>query len=40
MDYPDGCYQLELMDTGNDSLAYWADPDAGNGHLRIPAPDH
>lgn len=38
MDYPDGCYTLELLDTGNDGLSYWADPDAGNGYLRILAP--
>ncbi len=38
MDYPDGCYTFELLDTGDDGLSYWADPAAGNGYLRILAP--
>ncbi|MCF8238528.1 MAG: hypothetical protein K9I85_10260 [Saprospiraceae bacterium] len=38
MDYPDGCYTFELLDTGDDGLSYWADPGAGTGYLRILAP--
>lgn len=38
MDYPDGCYTFELLDTGDDGLSYWADPAAGNGYLRLLAP--
>lgn len=31
----DGCYTLEVMDTGNDGLSYWADPDQGTGTFRL-----
>ncbi len=30
-----GCYTLELLDTGNDGLSYWADPNAGVGYFRF-----
>ncbi|MBP6183954.1 MAG: T9SS type A sorting domain-containing protein [Saprospiraceae bacterium] len=38
MDYPDGCYTFELLDTANDGLSYWADGAAGQGYLRVLAP--
>jgi hypothetical protein len=31
----DGCYTVEVLDTGNDGLSYWADPDAGAGQFRL-----
>ena len=31
----DGCYTLELLDTGNDGLSYWADTQAGTGQFRF-----
>lgn len=31
----DGCYTLEVLDEGNDGLAYWADPAAGDGLFRF-----
>ncbi len=31
----DGCYSIEVLDTGNDGLSYWADPDAGVGQFRL-----
>lgn len=30
-----GCYRLELTDSGHDGLSYWANPNQGNGLLRI-----
>lgn len=33
-----GCYTLEVLDTGNDGLAYWADPNAGSGFVRLMHP--
>lgn len=30
-----GCYTLEMLDTENDGLSYWADPGAGSGFLRL-----
>jgi len=30
-----GCYELELMDLGNDGLYYWAYPEQGTGYMRI-----
>ncbi|MEM7104545.1 MAG: LamG-like jellyroll fold domain-containing protein [Bacteroidota bacterium] len=34
LELPDGCYTMELLDTGNDGLSYWADPAAGGGFIR------
>ncbi|MCB0778368.1 MAG: hypothetical protein KDC03_02290, partial [Flavobacteriales bacterium] len=31
----EGCYTLEVMDTGNDGFSYWADPAQGSGQFRI-----
>jgi len=31
----DGCYTLELLDTGNDGLSYWAYAAQGNGSISI-----
>ncbi|MCC7502788.1 MAG: T9SS type A sorting domain-containing protein, partial [Flavobacteriales bacterium] len=31
----DGCYTMELLDTGNDGLSYWADTQAGTGQFRF-----
>ncbi|HHH54889.1 MAG TPA: T9SS type A sorting domain-containing protein, partial [Bacteroidetes bacterium] len=28
-----GCYELEITDTGNDGLSFWANPNQGNGDL-------
>ncbi len=33
LNYPPGCYTLEILDTGNDGLSYWADPAAGGRFL-------
>ena len=30
-----GCYTIEFLDSGNDGLSYWADPDAGSGYFRL-----
>ncbi len=30
-----GCYTLDMLDTENDGLSYWADPGAGAGFLRL-----
>ena len=30
-----GCYTLDLYDSGNDGLSYWAYPDQGNGYFRL-----
>ena len=35
LNLPTGCYTLEVTDSGNDGLSYWADPNAGNGFFRI-----
>lgn len=32
---PDGCYEFELIDTGEDGLNFWANPDAGGGLFRF-----
>lgn len=34
-DLASGCYTLEIMDTGNDGLSYWADPQQGSGYFRL-----
>ncbi len=31
----DGCYTFHFLDTGNDGLSYWADPNQGTGFLRF-----
>ncbi|MBK7241616.1 MAG: T9SS type A sorting domain-containing protein [Flavobacteriales bacterium] len=35
----DGCYTVEVLDTGNDGLSYWADTDAGTGYFRLKKPN-
>ncbi len=35
LDLPPGCYSLELVDTNDDGLSFWADPAAGSGGLSI-----
>lgn len=35
LDLPPGCYSLELTDTGDDGLSFWADANAGNGNISI-----
>lgn len=30
-----GCYTLEMRDTGEDGLAFWANPSQGSGYLRL-----
>lgn len=32
---PDGCYEFELIDTGEDGLTFWANPDQGSGLARF-----
>lgn len=32
---PPGCYHFEITDSGNDGLAYWHNPSAGNGYVSI-----
>ncbi|MBL0127383.1 MAG: T9SS type A sorting domain-containing protein [Flavobacteriales bacterium] len=34
-----GCYTFEMIDSGNDGLSYWADPDAGSGFARLKKPN-
>lgn len=34
----DGCYTVEVLDTGNDGFSYWADPSAGSGYFRLKRP--
>lgn len=35
LDLPDGCYTLELLDTDNMGLTYWAYPEQGVGFFRF-----
>ena len=35
LDLPNGCYQFRLRDLGGDGLAWWANPDAGTGYMRV-----
>ena len=30
-----GCYELELTDSGEDGLSFWANPNQGNGYLYL-----
>lgn len=32
---PDGCYEFELTDSGEDGLSFWANPDQGAGYLHF-----
>lgn len=32
---PDGCYEFELLDTGEDGLSFWANPAQGSGMCRL-----
>ncbi len=32
---PDGCYTLELTDSGEDGLSFWANAAQGSGYLRL-----
>ena len=38
LNLPNGCYTFEFLDTGNDGLSYWADPDAGAGTIAFKHP--
>jgi len=35
IDYPDGCYTIELIDEEDMGLSYWAYPQQGSGYLRF-----
>ncbi|MGB0917779.1 MAG: LamG-like jellyroll fold domain-containing protein [Flavobacteriales bacterium] len=35
LNLPNGCYTLELTDTGEDGLQWWANSSQGNGHIRL-----
>ncbi|MGK0364298.1 MAG: hypothetical protein ACI85O_001355 [Saprospiraceae bacterium] len=35
LDFPPGCYSLEILDSDGDGLSFWADPNAGNGNASI-----
>ncbi len=35
LDFVTGCYTLEMTDTGNDGLSFWANSGQGSGLLRI-----
>ncbi len=35
LDLADGCYTLEMIDTGNDGLKFWANPSQGSGMMRL-----
>ncbi|BDS12938.1 T9SS type A sorting domain-containing protein [Aureispira anguillae] len=35
LNYPPGCYTLEVLDSGNDGLSYWANTAAGGGFCRF-----
>ena len=35
VDYPDGCYTIELIDEEDMGLSYWAYPQQGSGYLRF-----
>ncbi|MFZ1333047.1 MAG: peptide-N-glycosidase F-related protein [Flavobacteriales bacterium] len=35
----DGCYTVEVLDTGNDGWSYWADAAAGTGYFRLKKPN-
>lgn len=39
LDLGEGCFTLEVIDTGNDGFSYWADPDAGTGFCRLKKPN-
>jgi hypothetical protein len=35
LDLADGCYTLEMIDSGNDGLSFWANPSQGSGSMRL-----
>jgi hypothetical protein len=35
LDFPDGCYTIELTDLEDMGLSYWAYPEQGYGYLRL-----
>ncbi|MEO5929885.1 MAG: peptide-N-glycosidase F-related protein [Candidatus Kapaibacterium sp.] len=35
LNLPNGCYEFRLVDQGGDGLSWWANPDAGNGFMRL-----
>ncbi len=35
LNVPDGCYTIELLDSENMGLSYWAYPAQGSGYFRI-----
>lgn len=35
LNLPVGCYTLELTDTGNDGLSFWANSQQGSGYFRL-----
>lgn len=35
LDLPNGCYSINLIDSGLDGLSYWAYPEQGNGFFRL-----
>lgn len=35
LDLPNGCYTINLVDSGLDGLSYWAYPEQGNGMFRL-----
>jgi hypothetical protein len=35
LDFPDGCYTIELIDEEDMGLTYWAYPEQGSGYLRL-----
>ena len=39
LNFGDGCYTFEMIDSGNDGLSYWADPNAGTGFTRLKKPN-
>ncbi len=35
LNVPDGCYTLEMIDTGNDGIDFWANTAQGSGTIRL-----
>jgi len=35
INFPTGCYEFKLTDSGEDGLTWWANPNGGSGYMRI-----
>jgi hypothetical protein len=35
INFPTGCYEFKMTDSGEDGLTWWANPNGGSGYMRI-----